>query len=282
MSTNRWVRSSPTGRLFHTARPTPLGRITWAGRHLEALRVRPMRLRRWDTYAAIYVLKGCARFEDQDGVRRDVGPGDLMLAFPGHGYAYQVDPALPWSEFFIQFRGPLFDLWAKEGILTPRCPVVHLEPVELWWKRLEAVIKPLALPEPAQSLRRVCLLQEFLVDALVLPRTRTTPDDGLWLCRAQALLGRNRESFLDWTAVARELGVSYHQFRRKFATLAGVPPARWRAAQVLEHAADLLGTPGLSVKEIAVRCGFCDEFHFSRRFRQFAGVTPAQFRRRLP
>lgn len=282
MSTHRWVRSPPTGRLFHTARPTPLGRITWAGRHLDSTTVRPMRLRHWDTYAAIYVLKGRARFEDQDGTRRDVGPGDLVLAFPGHGYAYQVDPALPWSEFFIQFRGPVFDLWTKEGLLSQRRPVVHLEPMELWWKRLEAMIRPLAIPEPAQSLRRVCLLQEFLVDALVLPRTRATPAEDLWLRRAQALLGRNPESFLDWPAVARDLGLSYHQFRRKFTMLAGVPPARWRAAQVLEHAADLLGNPHLSIKEVAARCGFCDAFHFSKRFHQFAGVTPAQFRRRLP
>jgi len=40
--------------------------------------------------------------------------------------------------------------------------------------------------------------------------------------------------------------------------------------------------PSDGAEPSALRCGFYDEFHFSKRFRQFAGVTPAQFRRRQP
>jgi AraC-like DNA-binding protein len=35
-------------------------------------------------------------------------------------------------------------------------------------------------------------------------------------------------------------------------------------------------------KEIAERLDFCDEFHFSRTFKSVVGLTPAQFRSKMP
>jgi AraC-like DNA-binding protein len=281
LAVHNWVTASPTGPLFHSALTTPLGRVTWAGRHLD-LEVRgSMAMRYWDTYAAEYVLKGRARFHDADGLSLAVGPGDLVLTFPRHGYRYVFPPRQLWSECFVQFRGPLFGLWVKEGLLSPKRPVHHLEPIDHWWKRLEAIIKPLALPEPAQSLKRVGLLQDFLVDAVIAPQAAATPQDVAWLATAQAWLERDYDQPPDWDAVARRLDLSYHRFRKKFVALSGVPPAHYRAARIIEHAENLLHNRRLSIREIARQCGFCDEFHFAKRFRQVTGLTPAQLRRRL-
>ena len=38
----------------------------------------------------------------------------------------------------------------------------------------------------------------------------------------------------------------------------------------------------LTNKEIAYRLGFCDEFHFSHRFKQIMGKSPQRFRRSIP
>src|ERR1019366_4010575 len=133
-----WLGTTPTGRVFHSAIQTPLGRISWAGRHLDTRHPSPMAMRYWDTYAAVYVRQGRARFQDVAGLDRPVGPGDLMLMFPRHGYRYVIDRDEPWSEFFIQFRGPLFGLWLKEGLLSPKLPVHHIDPVKHWWHPLGA------------------------------------------------------------------------------------------------------------------------------------------------
>jgi AraC-like DNA-binding protein len=278
---HKWIASLPTGRVFHSAIATPLGRITWAGRHLERPIGRPMTMRRWDTYAAVYVLKGRARFHNESGLNQPVVAGDLLLMFPRHGYRYVIDPSEPWSEFFIQFRGPLFGLWMKEGLLDPKRPVHHLEPVEHWWQRLEAIIKPMVLPEPAQSLKRVCLLQEFLVDAVITPQAETTPADIRWLAAARAALEKGFDRPVDWEVLARQFDLSYHRFRKKFTALGGVPPATYHAGKVIEHSENLLHNRRLALHDIARQCGFCDQFHFAKRFKELTGLTPAQFRRRL-
>jgi AraC-like DNA-binding protein len=279
--THNWIAAHPTGRVFHSSIATPLGRITWAGRHLDSQSTKPMAMRRWDTYSAVYVLKGRARFHDETGLDLPVRAGDLMLMFPRHGYRYLSAPGEPWSEFFIQFRGPIFGLWMKEGLLDPRHPIHHIEPVDHWLQRLETIIKPLALPEPAQSLKRVCLLQEFLLDAVIAPQTAAAPADSQWLAAAQDALSASLSQPITWESFARRFDLSYHRFRKKFTALGGVPPAAYRIGKVIEHAETLLHNRRLSLRDIARQCGFYDEFHFAKRFKALTGLTPAQYRKRV-
>lgn len=49
----------------------------------------------------------------------------------------------------------------------------------------------------------------------------------------------------------------------------------------LEVAADLLSHTGLSVGEIAERCGFANPFHFSRKFKQAYRTSPLNWRKEL-
>lgn len=46
----------------------------------------------------------------------------------------------------------------------------------------------------------------------------------------------------------------------------------------LERAKELLVSSALLVREVAHQCGFSDEAYFNRRFRQWVGCTPRQFR----
>jgi AraC-like DNA-binding protein len=46
----------------------------------------------------------------------------------------------------------------------------------------------------------------------------------------------------------------------------------------LEHAKEMLLTSSVRIGDVAHQCGFGDAVYFSRRFRQWTGVTPRQFR----
>ena len=84
--------------------------------------------------------------------------------------------------------------------------------------------------------------------------------------------------------LAAELGWSHRRLIGRFREQVGLPPktaARLlrfeRAAGVLLRAAD----PRLA--ELALDCGYYDQAHLNRDFREFAGVTPTEYRAaRLP
>jgi YesN/AraC family two-component response regulator len=47
----------------------------------------------------------------------------------------------------------------------------------------------------------------------------------------------------------------------------------------MERAKELLSSTSLLVRDVAHQCGFTDEAYFNRRFRQWVGTTPRNFRR---
>jgi len=61
----------------------------------------------------------------------------------------------------------------------------------------------------------------------------------------------------------------------------GMTPHKYVVHMRIERAYALLKQKGLSLLEIAQRCGFQDQSQFTTVFRRYAGVTPGHFRRSL-
>jgi AraC-like DNA-binding protein len=257
---------------------SPVGGVTLAGfiRDSAGVPADPMRV--FGQYALVYLVEGAGRYADANGVRLDVSPGDLLTVFPDLPHTYGPGPGQRWSEFYVAFVGPVFDLWRRQGLLDPARPRRRLEPIDYWLRQLERVI------EPADGLSRACRVQQFLADTIEHTRQLTTAShETAWLADARRLLTPTEDSPPPRPeAVAEMLGMSYEVFRKKFAQFAGVPPAKFRDAGLIDLATRLLHDRALPLKQIARRCGFYDEFHFSRRFKQKVGLSPSEFRERLP
>jgi AraC family transcriptional regulator len=73
------------------------------------------------------------------------------------------------------------------------------------------------------------------------------------------------------------LSVSYFSvaFRRSF----GVSLCKLLASMRVERARTLMLSTGQPLSQIALACGFCDQAHLSRQFRQVTGSTPQGWRR---
>jgi transcriptional regulator GlxA family with amidase domain len=78
--------------------------------------------------------------------------------------------------------------------------------------------------------------------------------------------------------MAESVNLSPPYFCYLFKSITGVPPARYLKSLRLKHAATLLTTTFLSVKEIVRRVGCTDESHFVRDFKRLYGVTPSEYR----
>jgi AraC family transcriptional regulator len=78
---------------------------------------------------------------------------------------------------------------------------------------------------------------------------------------------------VDLAAIAQ---LSVYHFLRLFKQCMGITPHQYILQCRIERAKHLLQHSELSIAEIAVRVGFCDQSHFTRCFKRMVGVTPKQ------
>ena len=81
--------------------------------------------------------------------------------------------------------------------------------------------------------------------------------------------------------LARAVNLSRWRFCHLFKTEMSLSPSVYIGTLRMLEAERMLGETFLSVKEIRAELGNLDRTHFSRAFKKYRGLTPAQFRRRL-
>ncbi len=108
----------------------------------------------------------------------------------------------------------------------------------------------------------------------------TEPDEPDALRRALEWIGQEGQRPTDLGALAREAGVSPAQLVKLFRRHLGTTPIRHVWETRTRRGAQLLRETGLTVGEVAFRCGFQTPFHFSRWVRELFGVSPRALRRK--
>jgi AraC-like DNA-binding protein len=270
-----------TELLFTNDAQTPLGRLTLAGLIKLSAGVRGPTMRVLGSYALVYVLEGSGDYQDQYGRAFRVRAGDLLVLFPDIGHQYGPGEHEHWSEWYCVFDGPVFDLWQRAGLLHPDHPVRHLEPIDEWRTRFESVLQP-GLRSAAERTVNLSRFLALLTEALLASSGTPVPALPSAIARACQLLESDLHQDTDLVEVAGEVGLAYETFRKQFRQAMGVSPGRYRLIRRIDAACVMLQHTELSVKDIAQRVGFGDEFHFSRSFKQVTGLPPSTFRRRLP
>jgi AraC-like DNA-binding protein len=83
--------------------------------------------------------------------------------------------------------------------------------------------------------------------------------------------------------VVEESGYSHRAFVALFREAVGLTPKRYSRVLRFQKVLERLGTePGISWVMLAFDAGYSDQPHFIREFREFAGVSPGEYRRRYP
>jgi AraC-like DNA-binding protein len=233
------------------------------------------------SYALVYVLEGSGSYRDAYHRAYRIRAGDLLVIFPDIGHLYGPSEHEHWSEWYCVFDGPVFDLWQRVGLLNPDHPVYHLEPIEEWRATFEAVLQPGTRSLVDRTVHLSRFLQ-ILTEALLSETGTQLPSMPSSISRACQLLETDLHQDVDLPGVAAEVGLTYETFRKQFRQSVGVAPARYRLIRRIDAACSMLQHTDLTVKAIAARAGFSDEFHFSRSFKQITGLPPTEFRRHLP
>ena len=241
--------------------------------------------RRLDDYALVFVIAGGGWFSHGGGPAQPVTAGDVLLLFPGIIHSYGPHAGQQWSEYWMMFRGALFDALHAHGALDPQHPILHagLHPrllttcSDLIAARVAAASRvrspALAHAEEADLAAQTVLLLTRLRQRSLADQAPSPP----WLEAACAALAVDLHLPADLRRIARDCGVGYDWFRKMFSEALGLPPARYRLLRRIDRAKALL-TAGETVAQTAEQLGFCDIYFFTRQFKAVTGTTPARFR----
>jgi AraC family transcriptional regulator of arabinose operon len=122
----------------------------------------------------------------------------------------------------------------------------------------------------------VAALQEYLFAGSHATAEQTDEPDALR--RAVEWIGMEGQGPVDLPALAKIAGVSPAQLVKLFKRHLGTTPLRYVWEARTRRGAQLLRETGLTVGEVAFRCGFQTPFHFSRWVKQLHGVPPKALR----
>jgi AraC-like DNA-binding protein len=93
------------------------------------------------------------------------------------------------------------------------------------------------------------------------------------------LLDAHLEKKIDFARISKEIAYSQAYIVRLFKKHMGVTPHEYILRRRIETAQLLLRHSTLSIKEIAERLVFSDQYHFSNYFKKCLGMSPSQFRK---
>lgn len=262
---------------------TPVGEIELAGLLRNVTGIDPTGMRILRRFTLVLMVEGRGYYRDARGAKLDLGPGDVVLVFPEIAHAYGPLPGTEWTQIYIVFDGPQFQLWRAQGLLAPERPVLRLGAVDYWRRRLHEVVKSEPPHRVGAPLRALGRLLHVVTDMIAsdAESTRQVGRDS-WLEKSLRLLGdRGPAGWLAPQEVASAVGLNYENFRKRFVELTGESPGRYQKRRRLEWACAAIYHGESSLKQIADALGFCDVFHFSKAFKQEIGYTPSDYRRRV-
>lgn len=230
-----------------------------------------------EDYLLTLTLRGRGRFGHAGGdliTRR----GDLVMLRPRTAADYGVERELQswevlWTHFqphphwralldWPQIAPGLMHLRAAGAVVRAFHDVHHQAGSALPNRTLfalNALERLLLLCDAVNPLRRAAILDD---------RVQTAID---YLCRHRAQKVR-----LGDVAAAAHLSVS--RLCDLFKRQVGLPPLQFLEKQRLDHARELLENSAHSIKSIARQVGYENPFHFTFRFKKYAGQSPRAYR----
>lgn len=235
--------------------------------------------RTFGQWAIVYLVGGSGSYHDERGTDVPVRPGDVILVFPELAHSYGPPPGGTWNELYVCFRGPVFEAWRSAGVFDVRHPVFKWQSPRKGLAVMQEFFSQ--MNRPGKSMREtVALWQCMLARMLPAANASSHASNALpeWFLRAADMLERasdaeNRQALDE---IASACGMGYENFRKKFALIAGKPPARYAMERRIERARQLLARHPFTNKELAELLGFHDEFHFAKTFRKIVGRTPRE------
>ena len=230
-------------------------------------------------FQVVYITAGGGWFRDLYNDKREVKAGDIIMLFPGIEHAYCPRKETGWQEYWVGFSGQHAQRLYKNGILDPRHPVQHIGINREIMADYEQIVQLCREQTPGFQIRLGALVLQLLahIHATAIS-ARTSNSDSEMIKTARSIMILHVDSGIEVEDLAAEIGVGYTHLLHIFRQYTGLTPYQYFLQLRIHHAKKLLSDPDLSIKEVAARMNFENQYYFSRIFKRKTGFSPSQWK----
>ena len=207
----------------------------------------------------------------------DVGAGDLIIYRANSRYSYTYRGGEPLSYFWAHFTGSEVESRLSEYSLECFPAVYSTEAQNHIPHRFRTIFDAFPKQDSLRERELAALLERLLITA-----SRSVIRDGekqSTLTRALRYIGSNYSGNIRLPDLAAIEHLSVSRFDYLFKKQMGMPPTRYILSLRMSSAKELLVSTDLPVKQIGIMCGYDDPHFFSKAFKGFFGVSPAEYRK---
>jgi AraC-like DNA-binding protein len=228
----------------------------------------------------IYCVKGGGWCE-LGGQLHTVREGDLLVLPPQMPHTYGAHVSNPWTIHWAHAVGESLREYLAELGVTAQAPVVWMgEDLQLA-RLFNEVVKSLEGGSAFVDLLQASHTLAHLLAVAIRhrhERNRATSDSVQKVAQGIIYMSEHLDQPLRVSALAALANLSQAHFSVLFKEETGCSPRDYLHLLRIHRACQLLRGSTLNVKEIAASLGYQDQFHFSRQFKAFQGVSPSEYR----
>lgn len=200
-----------------------------------------------------------------------VHPGQAIIICPGEVHDY-----FGFNDYYIEdcidFTGLLADYLHENNLLETGV-------VELGKKRcLDTIINDSISLGIKEKINAKLKLIDLLVNLPSVGADKAKDEQFQQLDKLIRMVYNEPEKWWTVSEMAEFCKLSEVQFRRVFQRHVGTSPKRFIDEVKLKAAAQKLQYTNMSLSNLASQFNYKDQFHFSRRFKDIFGITPAKYR----
>lgn len=238
--------------------------------------IKPMIFRRkaYAYWCIEYIVNG-AGYLQVDDEKFNIETGDIYILPKGKNHEYGPDNKNPWRKFYIVIDGPLIEELTKIYGIQNTYHFTHLEATkEIFEKAIHALEKR---DETLQS-QIALFIHEIIIHLASKTKKGRDTEKGL-PAKIKRYLDASLGKPLTLEELSNEFNFTKAHLVRVFRSHYKMTPYEYFLSRKFSLACFYLTETEFSLKQIADKLCFRDEYYFSRFFCQRSKIPPGQFRK---
>ncbi len=260
-------------------------------------------LHRHEFYEMIYIANGFTMHQ-LDGKVNLLVTGDIFFIKPGESHAYLnafktqlynilfLPDELGTIRDELSLLGGLDKMLSPDSEIPPLARILHVPINER--RNIEAMLEKMAVERDEKNLGWEISMKSRLTSFLLkyarmyaeapekIALRETVDSEENYYGHIRKVLRHIELHYgenITMNELAEVTGLSPDYMTRKFKSILAISPSEYLRKYRISKAMELLYTTDLTISEISSKTGFSDVAHFSRVFKQNAGVSPVFYRK---